>query len=162
MKSDKTSLFWDLEEHFVERVMYSASKEHLRADHEIFKQGDPASKAYFLIRGTVKLTIGEEGRLVYTAKRPGEFIGWSSLTGGDVYSATATTMKNTRLLSINREDLYEAMEKYPASGMIIYERLSAILGSRLIRLYQTMSASYGDFPLPMDKDQPLEFITAQG
>lgn len=161
MKSDKTSLFRDLEEHFVERVMYNAGKEHLPGGRVIFSQGDPAERAYFLIKGTVELTIGTEGRLVYTADKPGEFIGWSSLTGGDVYSATATTVGNTRLLSIKREDLYEAMERYPASGMIIYERLSAILGSRLIRIYQTMSESYGDFPLPMDKDQPLHFIAAE-
>ncbi|MBI9076967.1 MAG: cyclic nucleotide-binding domain-containing protein [Desulfatibacillum sp.] len=161
MKSDKTSIFWDLEESFVERVMYVASKEHLQGDRVIFRQGDPASRAYFLIRGTVRLTIGEEGRLVYTVKKPGEFIGWSSLTGGDVYSATATTVGNTRLLSISREDLYEAMEKYPASGMIIYERLAAILGTRLIRIYQSISSSYGDFPLPVDREQPLAFIDAE-
>ncbi len=158
MKSDKASIFWDLDEDFVNKVMYYARKEHLKGDRVIFRQGDPASRAYFLLKGQVKLTIGQAGRLVYTVRRSGEFLGWSSLIGGDMYSATAMTVGNTRLLSISREDLYEAMERYPASGLVLYERLSGILGSRLIRLYQAMSSSYGDFPLPVDKDQPLEFL----
>ncbi len=156
MEQKKTSLFWGLDQSFVNKVMYSARKEHLKGDRIIFEQGDPADRVYFLLKGSVELTIGKNGRLVYTITRNGEFFGWSSLIGGDVYSATARTLGPTRLLSIARDDLFAIIEKDPASGVIVFERVAAILGVRLMKMYENVSTTYKPFPLDFDKDQQME------
>lgn len=152
MKQSKISLFQALDEHFIDRIMYAAKKEHLKGDKIVFSQGDPASNIYFLQKGAIKLTIGKKGRLVYNITRVGEFFGWSSLTGGAVYSATALTVGNTRLLSISRDDLYEIMEKDPANALLMYERIAAILGTRLIKMYEDISETYKGPPLSSDED----------
>ena len=54
----------------------------------LFLEGDPATYFYILIKGRVKLTIGENGPVVHTVDHAGEAFGWSSLIDRDVYSVT--------------------------------------------------------------------------
>jgi len=152
MSQNKISLFHALDENFINRIMYAAKKEYLKGDKTVFSQGDPAINIYFLQKGEIKLTIGKKGRLVYNITRVGEFFGWSSLTGGAEYTATAQTVGNTRLLSISRDDLYEIMEKDPVNALLMYERIAAILGTRLTSLYEDISGTYVPPPLSPVRD----------
>lgn len=107
----------------------------------LFKQGDPAHNFYLLEQGEVKLSIGGEGRISFTMS-PGDAFGWSSLAGRDVYTATAECKLPSKLIKIETEKLDKIFEKYPATGLIFFKRLSGIIGERLTRTYNTILSAY--------------------
>ena len=107
----------------------------------LFKQGDPAHTFYLLEQGEIRLSIGGEGRISFTMS-PGDAFGWSSLAGRDVYTATAECKLPSKLIKIETEKLDKIFEKYPATGLIFYKRLSGVIGERLTRTYNTILSAY--------------------
>ncbi len=112
---------------------------HKKGDF-IFHEGDKAAYFYTLIKGYVKLNIGETGHKVYIVSKPGEAFGWSSVVGRDVYSASAECTEPTALLRIDRGKLQNLLEKHPECGVIFYKKLAEVLGNRLIQCYEIISA----------------------
>jgi CRP-like cAMP-binding protein len=77
--------------------------------------------------------------VVYTARHPGEVIGWSSLVGRDVFSASAHCRKSAKLLKFDRNSFLEILQKNSANEARLYRRLAEMLGNRLLELYPTIT-----------------------
>ena len=105
----------------------------------LFLAGDPAHHFYVLLKGRVKLSLGDTGPVVYMVRHPGEIIGWSGLIGRDVYSASGECMETTNLLKFDRDNFLEILNKYPQNEALLYKRLAQMLGNRLLELYPTIS-----------------------
>jgi CRP-like cAMP-binding protein len=58
----------------------------------LFQQGDPANQFYILLKGRIKLILGETGHAVYIVSNAGEAFGWSSLIDRETYTASAECM----------------------------------------------------------------------
>ena len=69
------------------------------------------------------------------AKHPSEIIGWSSLIGRDVYSASAECVEPTNLLRFDRERFLTILGKNSNNEAILFKRLAEMLGNRLLELY---------------------------
>ena len=137
----QADLFWDMDRNFVKEVMGVAKKEsHIKGDF-LFHEGNPASHFYILVKGHVKIIIGEVGQLVHTVDYPGEAFGWSSLLDRDVYSASAECQEPTTLQKIDRRDLQKILEKDPVNGLIFFKRLAGTIGNRLLWSYKMMTAA---------------------
>jgi CRP-like cAMP-binding protein len=132
-------LFWGMDKAFVKAAMDIATKENVEEGQLLFREGDPAEAFYILVKGRIKLTLGEKSREVYVAYQPGEIIGWSSLAGRDTLSATAQCMEPTMLHRIDRNRFLSILEKYPAGGMILFQRVAEMLGNRLVSLYPSIA-----------------------
>ncbi len=126
---------------FVKEFMDITMKESHKKGYFLFREGKSASHFYILLKGCVKLRIGETGPMVYTVDYPGEAFGWSSLVGRDVYSASAECREPTKLLKIDVGKLQEILEKDPANGLIFFKRLAGTLGNRLLQTYKMMSVA---------------------
>ena len=96
---------------------------------------DHARYFYILLKGKVKLSLGKTGPIVYVAKHPSEIIGWSSLIGRDVYSASAECIEPTNLLRFDREKFLMMLEDNSDNQAILFKRLAEMLGNRLLELY---------------------------
>jgi CRP-like cAMP-binding protein len=107
----------------------------------LFKEGDAAVSFYTLIKGSVRLSIGEAGRPVYSVSHAGEAFGWSSLIGRDVYSVSAECIESTTVMNIDKERFLKIMEQDPASALLFFKHLSATLGKRLLQCYEMFTAS---------------------
>ena len=136
----QADLFWDMDRDFVKEVMDVAVKDSHKKGDFLFHEGSPASYFYILIKGHVKLVIGEVGQLVHTVDYPGEAFGWSSLLDRDVYSASAECQEPTTLQKIDRRDLQKILEKDPVNGLIFFRRLAGTIGNRLLWSYKMMTA----------------------
>ena len=114
----------------------------LKESHEkggvVFREKDHARHFYILVRGRVRLGIGEAGRVVYTISGMGEAFGWSSLVGRDVYSASAECVVPTELYKIDREEFQRIAEEDTANGLIFFKHLAGTLGERLVNNYATL------------------------
>jgi CRP/FNR family cyclic AMP-dependent transcriptional regulator len=132
-------LFWGMNKEFVKDAMGITTKENMEEGQVVFKEGEPAESFYILVKGRIKLTLGEKSREVYVAYQPGEIIGWSSLIGREALSATAHCLEPTILSKVDRKRFLQILEKYPAEGATLFQRVAAMLGNRLVKLYPSIA-----------------------
>jgi CRP/FNR family transcriptional regulator, cyclic AMP receptor protein len=132
-------LFWGMEKDFVKAAMDISAKQNYEEGGLIFSEGDPADAFFILIKGRVKLTLGEKSREVYVAYHPGEIIGWSSIIGRDKLSATAHCLEPTILSKVDRKHFLDIIKKFPVEGATLFQRVAAMLGNRLLHLYPSIA-----------------------
>ncbi len=125
-------IFWGMSKEFVKEAMDATEKLNPNEGTILFQQGDPASHFYILNKGRVKLTIGETGPAVYIARHTGEIIGWSSLIGRDVYTASAECLEESNLVKIESKNFLKILEKDSSNEAILFKRLAEMLGNRLL------------------------------
>ncbi len=78
----------------------------------IITEGDPATSAYMIISGHVRVSLQKNGRTITLAELgPQAIFGESALLGrGGVYGATVEASSNTELSVISPEDLRKAID----------------------------------------------------
>jgi len=119
--------------------MEISEKISLNEGDTLFNAGDPAHHFYVLVKGRVELSLGKTGPVVYMARNPGEVIGWSSLVGRNVFSASAKCRKSAKLLKLDRDRFLEMLQKNAANEALLFKRLAEMLGNRLLELYPTIT-----------------------
>ena len=137
-------LFGSLSTEFVNEIMKNAERESHQAGEMLFHEGDPADWLFILLKGRIKLSLGQTGRVVYVVSHAGEVFGWSSLVGRSNYSASAECMTPVKLLRFDKNRLKEVIQKDAANSATLFQSLAAILGDRLIRSYELNISAGGD------------------
>ena len=137
----QSALFWDMDKDFVKDLMGIAVRETYQPGDFLFREGDPADHFYILIKGRVKLTVGETGPVVYTVDSAGEAFGWSSLIGREFYSASGECLETTVLDNFHRGEFHKVIEKYPGPGLIFFKRLAGLIGNRLLWSYKMITST---------------------
>jgi CRP-like cAMP-binding protein len=135
-------IFWAMGKDFVKEIMGISVAESHKQGEFLFREGDPANAFYVLLKGRVKLSLGETGQVVYIVSRAGEAFGWSSLIGRQNFSAAAECIAPTKLLKFDNEKLQKILEKSPANSLILFKRLAELLGNRLLQSYTIISSAY--------------------
>ena len=124
---------------FTMEVMDIAEKLSCKEKDVLFREDDPARHFYVLLKGQVKLSLGDAGPVVYLVRQPGEIIGWSGLIGREAYSAGGECVEDTNLLKFDCEIFLKILNKYPKNEALLFRRLAETLGNRLLELYPTLS-----------------------
>jgi len=141
MYIQQSALFWDMDKDFVKDMMGITVRETYQPGDFLFREGDPADHFYILIKGRVKLTVGETGPVVYTVDSAGEAFGWSSLIGREFYSASGECLETTVLDNFHRGEFHKVIEKYPGPGLIFFKRLAGLIGNRLLWSYKMITST---------------------
>ena len=126
---------------FLKRIINVSSTESYERENLLFRQGDLANHFYILLKGRVKLILGETGQSVYIVSHAGEAFGWSSLIDREIYTASAECMTPVKLLRFNRERVLKILEEDPANGLVFFKRLAGILGNRLLHSYAMIATA---------------------
>jgi len=134
-----SDFFMGMGKQFTIEVLDIAEKLFHNEGEILFHEGNPAKHFFVLLKGRVKLSLGETGPVVYMVRRPGEIIGWSGLIGRDTYSASGECMEETNLLKFDRDIFLKILKKYPRNEALLFKRLAEMLGNRLLELYPTIS-----------------------
>ncbi len=134
-----SDFFMGMGRDFTMEVLDIADKLSKQEKDVLFREGDPARHFYVLLKGRVKLSLGDTGPVVYMVRRPGEIIGWSGLIGRDIYSASGECMEPTNLLKFDRDVFLKILNQYPKNEALLFKRLAEMLGNRLLELYPTIS-----------------------
>jgi CRP-like cAMP-binding protein len=132
-----------------QRILESAREESYAQRDFIFRQGEPARHFFILGEGRVRLSLGQGELLAYVASDSGDLIGWSSLVDNGAYTASAECLVPVKALKIEKRRLDEILHQDPASGMVLYKNLAALIGRRLVKSYQaTLSVQGNREPSP--------------
>jgi len=102
---------------------------HYPANATIFRDGEPGGAMYVIHTGQVELWLFAEDkeRVVLGTFGPGEIFGELSLLDQEPRSATASTLSDTEVLIIDREDLRILFSKKPEAALDVL----GVLGRRL-------------------------------
>ncbi|HLF25491.1 MAG TPA: DUF1003 domain-containing protein [Anaerolineae bacterium] len=102
---------------------------HYPAGATIFRYGEPGGAMYVIRNGEVELWLTDEDhkRVVLGTFGSGEFFGELSLLDEEPRAATATTLSETDLLVVDREDLQLLFAKKPSAALDVL----SVLGKRL-------------------------------
>lgn len=133
---------------FANKIMKIAREIKLDQGTFIFHEGDPALHLYILRQGSVRLSIGHTGQVVYIISKSGEAFGWSSLMGRENYSATAETLSGTSLMAFERDEFLQVAKSDPQNGIMLYKGLAVTLANRLLQSYQVIADNsyFAGFP----------------
>ncbi len=140
----QSELFTGTSMDFVKKFMDICETSSHQKGEILFRENDPAKFFFILLNGCVKLSVGVPEQVVYKAKLNGEAFGWSSLIGGDVYSASAECLEASKLLKTDRDKLSRMLEEDAENGIIFFKQLAATLGKRLLQTYNMLESSKGD------------------
>jgi CRP/FNR family cyclic AMP-dependent transcriptional regulator len=135
---EKVPFFKDLSDQDVELLSNKFSPVSFPSDTVIFSQGDHAAYLYILLSGQVSIRFKpHDGEVLpVTDISPGDVFGWSAALGRDVYTSCAVTTSNSKALSIRGRDLRQLCITHPETGVLILERLAAVIAERLKNTHQ--------------------------
>ena len=135
MALESVYLFQEASEQARTEIAQSAAEEAYAQGAFLFHAGDPADHLYILQKGWVRLSVARRGLLSHIVSEPGEAIGWSSMAGNGVYTASAECLIPVTVLKIAEAALTQVLEAHPASGLAFYRRLARMIGRRLVASY---------------------------
>jgi CRP-like cAMP-binding protein len=135
----QSALFTGTSMDFVKKFMDICELSSHKKGEVLFRENDPADFFFILLNGRLKLSIGEPQQVIYNAERNGEAFGWSSLIGGDVYSASAECLEPTKLLKTASDELSRILKADAENGIIFFKQLAASLGNRLLETYKLVT-----------------------
>ena len=131
----QSELLWGLDHHFIRKFIESAMKKTHPEGYKLFGAGDPADFFFILVKGSIRLSVGEQDKSTYLVEHAGEAFGWSSLVGMPKYSASAECVKESMVMIFAKEFVQSVTDDDPVNGMRFYRRLARMLGNRLIHSY---------------------------
>jgi CRP-like cAMP-binding protein len=108
----------------------------------IFEQGEAAEFLYVVAEGEVVVSFKPDDGPAITVTRvlSGGVVGWSAALGSRRYTSGAYCAGNTRLLKIRGIDLRELCEQYPDTGVLLLDRLAAVIAQRLTNTHDQILA----------------------
>ncbi len=98
--------------------------EEYRAQTVIFSERDPAEAMYVIISGEIELTL--HGELLGT-EGEGGVIGEMAMIESATYGATTTTLTETKLARLDRDQFRVFIDKYPEFAL----HVMAVMANRL-------------------------------
>lgn len=107
----------------------------------IYEEGDEGDSLYFVLEGRVEAVKGELEMGCYS---PGQFFGELSCLDGIPRPETATAKQATKLLRLERDDLFSLMEDAPPLGIALGQFLSMRVRALQERLVGSATSSDRD------------------
>ena len=103
------------------------------ANEVIFEQGEDVEYLFILIDGEVAIRFKpDDGEAITVAHiKKGGVFGWSAAFGRHKYTSGAACVTKTRLLRMRGEDLRKLRQNHPKTGILILERLAAVVVERM-------------------------------
>ena len=132
-----------------QRALAAATNARLFADGEVIvHEGDAGGTMYFVKRGRVIVTVGDEARRVAVTETGGYF-GEISLLTGDPRTATVTAEGDCVLLEVAAADFREYVQSHPA----VLEQLASAADLRRKELDETRAVARD---LPAERQSLLQ------
>jgi CRP/FNR family cyclic AMP-dependent transcriptional regulator len=88
----------------------------VRAKQALFSQGDPADAVFYILKGTIRITVlSRQGKeAVIATLGPGDFLGEGCLAGQRLRMATATATTDASLMKLEKKLIVGLLHDQPA------------------------------------------------
>lgn len=132
----KFKIFEELNDRELELIADAAKTEELGKGARLTEAGFAATTLYLIVEGRVDLNVRDAKGQSVTVDHlgPGQILGWSTLVGPYIYTATGVTAEKTELIVFNGSKLRQIFEinnhigyrVLKGMGNVISKRISAI------------------------------------
>ena len=140
MHLKQSDLFFGLGHNFLKETMAIAENVSYKGGEYIFREGDPANFFYIIIKGKIRLILGDPGQVVYTTSGVGELFGCSCLMGRECYFLSAQCEETSVLLRLDQKKMNRILNNDIDNNLLYFKNLSGALGNRLMQMYQKSAA----------------------
>lgn len=131
----KISLFKDLTTQEQLKVLQVGTKVLLSPGEMLFKQGEPATQFYIVIKGAIQLSQKNDNReLVLATYESGKFFGEVPLLAGVVHLVSGKAVKNTQLFVLKEEDFWQVL-------MLFHSVRKAVISHMASRMQELQTLS---------------------
>lgn len=132
--SRKNSLFSSFDSSDVNVLNHHKSCSYYKKNQALFLEGSIPRGVYCLNEGKVKIfTRGDEGKeQIIHISSSGEIIGYRSMFSGDSYKVSASTLEDSNICFIAKEDFLNMLDTNITLRNNIMKELSKELGDRAI------------------------------
>jgi CRP-like cAMP-binding protein len=156
MQSSETlagiELFRELPTHGLAAIAAMCREETFPARTVFFALDRPADNVYFLLEGSVGLTIEpvptSPPLTISILNSRGQLFGWSAIVGPANYTATAQAMTDVRAIALDGHALMNYLEQHPAVGVVVLKRLAQLISLRMSELRRLLTATIRDYEHP--------------
>jgi HEAT repeat protein len=121
----RVPLLADLTPGDLKRVAAIASEQHYPDGEVIAVQGEPGEEMYIIVKGTVRVLIGEAAQSLkeFARRKTGEVVGEMSVISGEPRSAWLDASGDVHLLCIDRKSFEGLLRERPEVGLAIMREL---------------------------------------
>lgn len=132
----KIPLFADLNDNDLDELASSLNRITVAANEHIFWMDELGDRLFIIQSGHVQISYTDEkGEDVALSRlKPGDFFGELSLIDGGPHTASARTLTETVLLTLDRSSFYLFMEKHPRICHTLLDVLSKRLRTNTVKL----------------------------
>jgi CRP-like cAMP-binding protein len=125
-----------------------ATQQTAETDQEVFHEGNPADRFYFIQSGKVALEtfVPGLGRVMIESLGPGDALGWSWLFPPHQWHFTASPIEPTELIAFDAASLRNRAEENRDFGNQLLTRVSKMLLDRLLGTRTQLVDLYGMRP----------------
>ena len=122
-------LFRQLSPAAIEKISELMVKVSFKAGHIVFLEREPGDALYVVDFGKVRIWVRDEdaNELTLSELEPGDFFGEMSVLDGGKRSANATTLVDTTLHCLRREDFENFLVEHPQAGLEVIRGIGARL-----------------------------------
>src|SRR6202011_5477341 len=85
----------------------------------IYKRGEPATRAYVVLSGAVRISTVDQDQQEVVVDEPGagEFFGFASMLDQTPHQTGATAVEETTCVEVDRDDIAILLQRKPHAGM---------------------------------------------
>ena len=126
-------IFDELDDRELEIIAKIAKTEELGKDAVLTRAGKPAAQLYLVVKGSVTITTPGPGDTEIRVDEvgPGQIVGWSTLTGPYIYTATTMTAEKSTLIVISGSKLREIFEVNNHIGYRVLKGIGYVVARRM-------------------------------
>jgi CRP-like cAMP-binding protein len=134
----------------LEQIAAAAELREYAAADVVFREGDAADSAYFVVSGELSLRLSPSTiyRKDLVTVGTGEMLGWSSLVENSHFAATAVAVEPTQLVRIDAKRLRAMCDDDQQFGYEFMRRVMVALAKRLLATWTQLSHLYVSPYLP--------------
>ncbi|MDE3057519.1 MAG: cyclic nucleotide-binding domain-containing protein [Bacteroidota bacterium] len=160
----KVPVFENLKRRELRAIAGIVHRRQYVAGEYVFYQDDPGLGMYVIEEGEVVVALMEKEKIKkeLAVLKDGDFFGELALLDESPRSASVIVRADANLIGFFRPDLFEVIEKSPATGLKILLKLAEIIGERLRSTNQELAAVRAELDaltLSQRKEPSYEILT---
>jgi CRP-like cAMP-binding protein len=122
-------IFQGLKDEELQVVARFCHEETMPEGCTLCEEGARAIKLFILEEGAISIRFMKG--VNFAVQTPGKILGWSFLVPPNRYTASAVTIRPSKLLVINSPDFYALVNQDPKMGLKIMNNLAQVVASRM-------------------------------
>jgi CRP-like cAMP-binding protein len=122
-------IFQGLKDEELQVVARFCHEETMPEGCTLCEEGARAIKLFILEEGAISIRFMKG--VNFAVQNPGKILGWSFLVPPNRYTASAVTIRPSKLLVINSPDFYALVNQDPKMGLKIMNNLAQVVASRM-------------------------------